>query len=390
MKSTQNLHSDIRYIGTFDSDIDLFESQYKVPQGVSYNSYLILDEKITIMDTVDARRRDEWWQLLLEALDGRQPSYLVVHHVEPDHSGAIQDVMKQWPDCKIVASQSAIKLIGQFYGGNPEWLSRSVAVKDGQVVELGKHSLQFVSAAMIHWPEVMVSYDAASRTLFSADAFGKFGPADDDNNWADEARRYYINICGKYGKQVQTLLRRAGNLDIETICPLHGPVLHAPLTQYLSLYDTWSNYRPEVAGTLVAVASIHGGTRAVGEYIAEHIQSESSRPTTVIDLSRTDMSVAVAEAFRHDSIVLCAASYDADVFPPMREFIEHIRMKGFCNRRVGLVENGSWAPSAGRVMRSLLADAPGVEILEPMVTIRSRMNDGDLPAISALIAALSE
>ncbi|MCF0220011.1 MAG: FprA family A-type flavoprotein [Muribaculaceae bacterium] len=377
-------------ISVFDNDIDLFESQYKVPQGISYNSYLIIDEKVAILDTVDLRRRDQWWQQLHEALDGRTPDYLVVHHVEPDHGGSIRDVMEHWPDCRIVASAAAIKLIGQF-NGTPAWMSRCKPVKDGETLPLGKHSLQFLAAAMIHWPEVMVSYDAYSRTLYSADGFGKFGDLDaTPENWKDEARRYYINICGKYGKQVQALLRRLGTIDVETICPLHGPVLHAPLKPYIDMYDTWSSYRPEIAGTLVAVASIHGNTREAAERIAAQIQTESSRPVKVIDLARTDISEAVAEAFRYDSLVLCASSYDADVFPPMREFIEHIRMKGFCNRRVALVENGSWAPSAGRVMRSLIGDAPGVEVLEPMVTIRSHLAPENQPAIDALVGALCE
>ena len=381
------------YIGAQDHDLDLFESQYAVPDGMSYNSYLLDGGKIAILDTVDARKGGEWKQNLEEALAGRTPDYLVVHHMEPDHSALIREVLETWPDVKLAASAKAIQMLGQFFDGF-DFTDRTIALKEGDVLDLGTRSLQFIAAPMVHWPEVMVSYEAASKTLFAADAFGKFGTldtgfyGDEDDDWACEARRYYFNICGKYGGPVQTLLKKASALDIACICPLHGPILRKDLGYYLDLYQTWSSYGVETEGVFVAYASIHGGTAAAALKLAEILKEKGCPKVSTCDLTREDQAEAVEDAFRYGRIILAASSYDAGVFPPMHSFLHHLQDKAWQKRKVGLIENGSWAPSAGRVMKGMLETMKEIEIVEPVVTIRSRMKAADLPALQALADAI--
>ena len=389
-----SLSDKVRYIGVDDLDIDLFESQYIVPDGMSYNSYVILDDKTAIMDTADARKGEAWKANLAEALAGRQPDYLVVHHMEPDHSSLIAQVMEQYPGCTLVASAKAIQMLSQFFEGL-DLTGRTLAVKEGDVLELGEHSLRFIAAPMVHWPEVMVSFDAADGALYSADAFGKFGALSkcgfygrDDSDWACEGRRYYFNIVGKYGAQVQALLSKVGALPVKTICPLHGPVLEDNLGEYVSLYDTWSRYAPESEGIFIAVASIHGGTLKAAEKLAEILKAKGAPKVVLSDLCRSDVAENVEDAFRYPTMVLAASSYDAGVFTPMHEFLHRLQIKGYSNRRVALVENGSWAPSAARVMKEMTGTMKNVELVEPVVTIRSRMKSSDIPALEALADAL--
>lgn len=379
--------SSIKYVGVDDLDIDLFESQYVVPDGMAYNSYIILDEKVAIMDTADARKGTEWWANVEETLAGRTPDYLVVHHLEPDHAALIAEVMEKWPTVKIVATATAVKMLPQFFA-DVDFGDRVVAVKEGDTLSLGAHTLQFIVAPMIHWPEVMVSYEQSEKVLFSADAFGKFGALCNEGPWDCEARRYYINICGKYGNQVQTLLKKAAALDIQVICPLHGPVLKENLGHYIGLYDTWSKYEPETEGVLLAYASIHGGTAVAAEKLADILRAKGAPKVVVTDLSRCDIAEAVEDAFRYSHMAVCAASYDADVFPPMHDFLHHLKIKSYQKRRVAILENGSWAPTAARVMRAMLEGMKAVEIVEPVVTIRSRMKDEDIPAMEQLAEAL--
>lgn len=377
----------IRYIGVDDIDIDLFESQYVVPNGVSYNSYVILDEKVAIMDSVDYRKHEEWLHNLDVVLAGRTPDYLIVQHMEPDHAGSIAKTLAQYPDIKIVATARAIQMMPQFFE-EADFSNNTIAVKEGDTLDLGTHTLQFFTAAMVHWPEVMVTYDHADKVLFSADGFGKFGALSHDEEWACEARRYYFNICGKYGGPVQALLKKAATLDIACICPLHGPILKENLGYYIGLYDTWSKYEAETEGVLVAYASIHGGTAVAAEKIAEILRAKGAPKVTVTDLSRDDMAEAVEDAFRMSKLVVAAASYDAGVFPPMYDFLHHLQIKAYQNRRVAIIENGSWAPSAGKVMKGMLSEMKNVEVVEPMVTILSRMKKADIPALEALAEAL--
>ena len=387
-----NITDNIRYIGVDDTDIDLFESQYAVPEGISYNSYLIIDEKVAIMDSVDRSKCDEWLTRLTNALAGRKPHYLVVQHMEPDHGGSIVAVMERWPEVKIVTSIKAVPMLAQFFG-EVDFNERILAVKEGDTLSLGHHTLQFVMAPMVHWPEVMVSYEQTERVLFSADAFGTFGvlrgKLDDLRAWPDEARRYYYNICGKYGQPVQALLRKVGALDVQRICPLHGPVLTENLGYYIGLYDKWSRYEAESEGVLIAYASIHGNTAIVAHTLAAMIQQQAEAvEVKLIDLCRTDVSAAVAEAFRMKRMVLAASSYDGGLFTPMYEFLHRIQIKGYKGRRVGLIENGSWAPSAGRAMKEMLAGMKDIDLMEPMVTIRSAMHPTDVPAMKALVDAI--
>ena len=379
--------SSIKYVGVDDLDIDLFESQYQVPDGMAYNSYIIFDEKVAIMDTADARKGAEWWANVEAALAGRTPDYLVVHHVEPDHASLIAEVLVKYPQCKVVATAKALQMMPQFFEGI-DFNERGIAVKEGDTLSLGAHTLQFILAPMIHWPEVMVSYEQSEKILFSADAFGKFGALCNGGAWECEARRYYINICGKYGNQVQTLLKKAATLDIDMICPLHGPVLKENLAHYIGLYDIWSKYEPETEGVLVAYASIHGGTAVAAERLADILRSKGAPKVVVTDLSRCDMAEAVEDAFRYSHMVVCAASYDADVFPPMHDFLHHLKIKSYQRRKVAILENGSWAPTAGRVMRAMLEGMKSIDIVEPMVTIRSRMKDSDLPEMEQLVENL--
>ncbi len=375
--------TDIKYIGVDDLDLDLFESQYIVPNGISYNSYLIEDEKLAVMDTVDLRKSDDWWRNLEEALNGRTPSYLVVQHMEPDHAGNIARMLERFPNMIIVASDRAIKMLPQFFEG-VDFEGKTLAVKEGDTLCLGKHTLQFIMAPMVHWPEVMVTYDQTDKVLFSADAFGKFGALAHDEEWACEARRYYFNICGKYGAQVQALLKKVAALPVETICPLHGPVLSEDLGYYVGLYDTWSKYEVETDGVFIAFASIHGGTAEAARKLADILREKGAKKVSVADLSRDDMAEAVEDAFRMGRLVVAAASYDANVFPPMYDFLHHLQLKGYQKRRVGVVENGSWAPCAGRIMTGMLEQMKDIEIVQPMVTIRSRMKQADIPALEAL------
>ncbi len=377
----------IKYVGVDDLDIDLFESQYVVPDGMAYNSYIILDEKVAIMDTVDARKSAEWWANVVAVLDGRTPDYLVVQHLEPDHAALIHEVLDRYPQVKVVATAKAVQMMPQFFD-SVDFEGRTIAVKEGDTLSLGSHTLQFFVAPMVHWPEVMVSYEQSEKVLFAADAFGKFGALCNGGAWDCEARRYFINICGKYGAQVQTLLKKAATLDIKTICPLHGPVLTENLGHYIGLYDIWSKYEPENKGVLVAYASIHGGTAVVADRLADMLREKGAPKVVVTDLSRCDMAEVVEDAFRYSHMVVCAASYDADVFPPMHDFLHHLKLKNYQNRKVAIVENGSWAPTAGRVMRTMLEGMKNVEIVAPMVTIRSRMKESDLPAMEQLAAAL--
>lgn len=377
----------IKYVGVDDLDIDLFESQYVVPEGMAYNSYVILDEKVAIMDTVDARKAVEWWANVETALAGRTPDYLVVQHLEPDHAALIHEVLGKYPQVKVVATAKAVQMMPQFFE-KVEFEGRTVAVKEGDTLSLGSHTLQFFVAPMVHWPEVMVSYEQSEKVLFAADAFGKFGALCNEGSWDCEARRYFINICGKYGAQVQALLKKAATLDIAMICPLHGPVLTENLSHYIGLYDIWSKYEPETEGVLVAYASIHGGTAAAANRLAAVLREKGAPKVVVTDLSRCDMAEAVEDAFRYSHMVVCAASYDADVFPPMHDFLHHLKLKNYQNRRVAIVENGSWAPTAGRVMRSMLEGMKNIAIVDTMVTIHSRMKESDLPAMLQLATEL--
>ena len=390
----KSISTDIIYIGTDDLSIDLFESQYKVPQGVSYNSYLILDEKTAILDTVDSRKAEEWLAKLETALDGRIPDYLVVHHLEPDHSSVIAAVAEKYPSMTIVAGAKALAMIPQFFE-NLSLEGRTMAMKEGQVLELGKHSLKFVSAPMVHWPEVMVSFDEFDGTLYSADGFGKFGAlsecgfySSEDKDWDSEARRYYCNIVGKYGAPVQALLKKASSLPIKRICPLHGPIIDSDFGHYISLYDKWSRYEPETEGVLIAYASMHGGTEAAALKLSEMLR-EKGVETVEFDLCRCDLSAVLAEAFRYPKIVLAAASYDNNIFTPMYNFIHLLQIKGLCDRKVGLIENGSWAPCAGRLMKEMLGQMKNMEVVEPTVTIRSRIHSSDIDKLAELAQAMS-
>ena len=379
--------SAIKYVGVDDLDIDLFESQYVVPEGMSYNSYVIFDEKVAIMDTVDARKGVEWWQNVETALAGRTPDYLVVQHLEPDHAALIHEVLAKYPQLMVVATAKAVQMLPQFFD-KVDFEGRTISVKEGDTLSLGSHTLQFFVAPMVHWPEVMVSYEQSEKVLFAADAFGKFGALCNGGAWDCEARRYFINICGKYGVQVQALLKKAATLDINIICPLHGPVLTENLAHYIALYDTWSKYEPETEGVLVAYASIHGGTAAAANCLADILRAKGAPKVVVADLSRCDMAEAVEDAFRYSHMVVCAASYDADVFPPMHDFLHHLKLKNYQSRKVAMMENGSWAPTAGRVMRAMLEGMKNISIVEPVVTIRSRMKDDDLSAMEQLAVAL--
>ena len=378
---------DIAYIGVDDTDLDLFESQYIIPNGISYNSYLIKDEKIAIMDTADNRKIDEWLGNLRTALDGRTPDYLVVQHMEPDHAGCIAEILEEYPAIKIVASARAIQMMPQFFEGK-DFSQNTIAVKEGDTLSLGEHTLQFFMAPMVHWPEVMVTYDKKDKVVFSADGFGKFGALSHEEDWACEARRYYFNICGKYGGPVQALLKKLATLDVECICPLHGPILKENLGYYIGLYDTWSKYDVETEGVFIAYASIHGGTAAVANVMAEILREKGAKKVSVADLNRDDMAEAIEDAFRMDKMIVAAASYDGGVFPVMHDFLHHLQIKAYQKRRVGIIENGSWAPCAGRVMRGMLEQMKDVEIAEPMVTILSRMKQSDRAALEALADAI--
>lgn len=383
-----NISDKIKYIGVDDTTLDLFESQYAVPDGVSYNSYVILDDKTAIMDTVDKRGMKNWENNLLNALDGRNADYVIIQHMEPDHAGSLARLIELFPEITVVGNAKTFVMINQFFENIN--IKNSLTVKEGDTLNLGSHTLTFVMAPMVHWPEVMVTYESSEKVLFSADGFGKFGALSltENADWACEARRYYFNIVGKYGAPVQTLLKKASALDIKTICPLHGPVLSDNLGYYLDLYNTWSSYQPESKGVFIAYASIHGNTAYAAEQFAEMLRNKGVENVVITDLSRCDIAEAVEDAFRYDRMVLAAASYDAGVFPIMQDFLHHLQAKAFQNRTVGLIENGSWAPTAAKTMRNILETMKNITIVEPVVTIKSVLKETDIPALEQLADAI--
>ena len=376
----------VKYVGVDDKTIDLFESQYVVPNGVSYNSYVILDDKVAVMDSVDLRAGTEWFSNLDEVLEGREPDYLVVNHLEPDHSGNIQNFMEKYPKAQLVLSVKAQSMLPQFF--EMDMQERCMAVKEGDELNLGSHTLTFVMAPMVHWPEVMVTYEKNEKILFSADGFGKFGALDTEEDWACEARRYYFNIVGRYGMQIQALLKKAAALDIRIICPLHGPVLTDNLSYYIDKYNTWSSYMPEDQGILIACASIHGNTMKAAEKLAEMLRAKGAPKVVVADLAREDMAEVIEDAFRYDKMVLAAATYDAGIFPCMESFLLHLKSKNFQKRTVGIIENGSWAPMAGKIMKEILTGMKEIAVLEPVVTIKSTLNADSTAALETLCEAL--
>ena len=381
----------IRYIGVDDTTIDLFESQYDVPEGVSYNSYLILDDKVALMDTVDMRGVEEWEKNLMDTVAGRKVDYLIVSHLEPDHAGSIARLVELFPGVTLVGNAKTFSMMPQFFEGAVDACEKLV-VKEGDELSLGSHTLSFYMAPMVHWPEVMVSYESSEKVLFSADGFGKFGALSltEDDDWACEARRYYFNIVGKYGNPVQALLKKAATLDIATICPLHGPILKENLGYYIGLYDTWSKYEPENTGVLIAYASIHGNTAKAAEKLGEMLRAKGVEKVVVSDLAREDMAEVIEDAFRYDRMVLCGASYDGGVFPCMQDFLHHLQSKAYQKRTVGMLENGSWAPCAAKAMREIVDTLKDVTVVEPVVTIRSTMKDADLEAMEALAEVIAK
>ena len=386
-----NISDAIKYVGVDDHDIDLFESQYDVPEGMSYNSYVILDEKTAVMDTVDATKADEWLANVKEALGGKRLDYIVVQHIEPDHSGSFKVAIDNFPEAQIVGNAKTFSMLSQFFT-DLDIDDRKVEVKEGDTLSLGSHTLQFILAPMIHWPEVMMSYEQSEKVFFSADAFGKFGALDfdDPEGWACEARRYYFGIVGKYGSPVQTLLKKASGLEIEKILPLHGPVLPMPgdeISYYLDTYNTWSSYEAETHGVFVAYASIHGNTAKAAKKLAEMLEAKGEK-VAISDICREDMAECVEDAFRYDRMVICSASYDGGIFLPMFDFLNHLTVKTYQNRKVFILENGSWAPSAARTAKGIIEGWKNVELLEPVVTIKSTMKDSDIPNIEALADAV--
>lgn len=377
-----NISDAIKYIGVDDKDIDLFESQYIVPNGISYNSYVILDEKICVLDTVDKRKTDEWVANLENVLDGKAPDYLVINHLEPDHASNIQMLADKYPDMKLVGNAKTFNMLPQFF--DIDLTDRTVTVKEGDSLNLGEHTLSFYMAPMVHWPEVMVTYESKEKVLFSADGFGKFGALDTDEDWACEARRYYFNICGKYGVQVQALLKKAAKLDIEKICPLHGPVLTENLGYYINLYDIWSKYEPEVDGIFIAYCSIHGNTEKAALKLYDILKEKTDKKIAISDLSRSDMAENVEDAFKYSTLVVAAPSYDGGVFPVMNDFLHHLKIKGYKNRKVAMIENGSWAPCAIKSMQPYFDEMKGIEISDAKVTIRSTMTAENEVQLAAL------
>ena len=386
MKDTKITDS-ILYVGVDDKELDLFESQYVVPNGVSYNSYVILDEKVTLMDTVDQRATKEWLENLDAVLEGRTIDYLVVSHMEPDHAANAKTLIDKFPNMKIVGNAKTFAMMSQFF--DVDLTGRSVVVKEGDTLNLGAHTLQFIMAPMVHWPEVMVTYEQSEKILFSADGFGKFGALDVEESWACEARRYYFNIVGKYGAQVQALLKKAATLDIKMICPLHGPILKENLAFYIDKYNTWSSYEPEDEGVFVAYASIHGNTAEAAKEFVEMLRKNGAEKVVIADLSREDMAEAVEDAFRYSKLVVAAASYDAGVFPCMEDFLHHLKAKNYQKRTVGIIENGSWAPSAAKQMKAILEGMKNITICEPVVTIKSTLNETSRKAMEELAKELA-
>ena len=385
MKDTY-ISDSVLYIGVTDKTLDLFESQYQVPNGVTYNSYVIMDDKIAVMDTVDGRATEQWFANLEQALAGEPADYLIVSHMEPDHAANIKRFTERFPEAKIVGNAKTFAMIEQFF--DLDLTDRKVEVKEGSTLELGTHTLQFFMAPMVHWPEVMVTYEQQEKILFSADGFGRFGTMDSEGNWEDEAARYYLNIVGKYGVQVQGLLKKASALDIAVICPLHGPILKDDLAFYLEKYQIWSTYQPEQKGVLVAYASVHGNTAHAAELLTQMLRQKGEEHVEVMDLARTDMSVAVRKAFFYDRMVVAAATYDGGLFPCMEEFLLHMKSKGFQKRTVGIMENGSWAPMAGKAMRAILETMKQITFAEPTVTIKSAVHEDTKQQMEALAEAL--
>lgn len=377
-----NISDAIKYIGVDDKDIDLFESQYIVPNGISYNSYVILNEKICVLDTVDKRKTDEWVANLENVLDGKTPDYLIINHLEPDHASNIQLLADKYPDMKLVGNAKTFNMLPQFF--DIDLTDRTVTVKEGDSLNLGEHTLSFYMAPMVHWPEVMVTYESKEKVLFSADGFGKFGALDTDEDWACEARRYYFNICGKYGVQVQALLKKAAKLDIEKICPLHGPVLTENLGYYINLYDIWSKYEPEVDGIFIAYCSIHGNTEKAALKLYDILKEKTDKKIAISDLSRSDMAENVEDAFKYSTLVVAAPSYDGGVFPVMNDFLHHLKIKGYKNRKVAMIENGSWAPCAIKSMQPYFDEMKSIEISDAKVTIRSTMTAENEVQLAAL------
>ena len=368
------ISDDIIYIGADDKDIGLFESQYIVPNGISYNSYVIKDEKIVVMDTIDERKTNEWLENLENALEGKIPDYLVVSHLEPDHAYNVELLSNKYPNMKIIGNAKTFAFMPQFFNiTNLE--DRKILVNEGDEISIGKHSLQFFMAPMVHWPEVMVTYEKTEKILFSADGFGKFGTLDTDEDWTCEARRYYFNIVGKYGIQVQDLLKKLSGLDVKMICPLHGTILKENLEYYIGKYDIWSSYKPEDDGVFIAYASIHGNTAKAVNELSKILKEKGAKKVVTTDLARDDMAEAIEDAFRYDKIILAASSYNFEVFPPMDQFLRHLKCKNYQNRKVGLIENGTWAPSAGRCMKEILNQMKDIKICDPLVTIRSTLNE---------------
>ena len=373
MKDT-SISEDIIYIGADDKDLDLFESQYIVPNGISYNSYLILDKKIAVMDTIDKRKTNEWLDNLDKALNGRIPDYLVVSHMEPDHAANIKNLIDKYPNIKIVSNNKVFSFIPQFFDIS-DLEERKIEVKEGDTLSLGKHTLQFIMAPMVHWPEVMMEYEQTEKILFSADAFGKFGALDADEDWDCEARRYYFNIVGKYGMQVQAVLKKAATLDIKTICPLHGPILKENLEHYIEQYNTWSSYKPESDGIFIACSSIHGNTMNAAKELKEILEKKGAKKVVLSDLSREDWAECVEDAFRYGKVILMSSTYNMGIFTPMEQFLHHLKTKNYQNRIVGIVENGTWAPNAAKCMKEILETMKDITIIEPVVTIKSTLNE---------------
>ena len=379
--------NDIKYIGVNDHQVDLFEGQYVVPNGMSYNSYVILDEKVAVMDTVDQYFGDEWLANLEAALEGRKPDYLVIHHMEPDHSANIANFLEHYPETVIVSSAKAFTMVKQFFGY--DYADRRIVVGEGDTLNLGKHVLSFITAPMVHWPEVIMAYDLTDKILFSADAFGKFGALDVEDEWDCEARRYYIGIVGKYGAQVQALLKKAAGLEIKMICPLHGPVLKENLGHYINLYDIWSSYRVESEGILIAYTSIYGHTKKAVDLLAQKLEAKGQK-VTVADLARDDMAEAVEDAFRYGKLVLATTTYNGDMFPFMKDFINHLTERNFQNRTVAFIENGSWAPVAGKFMKKMLENSKNLTFTDATVKIFSAMNEKNVEEIDALVEELTK
>ncbi len=383
----KDISDQIKYIGADDPQLDLFESQYALPDGMCYNSYVIIDEKIAVMDTIDQRKTDEWFDNLEQALAGRSPDYLVISHLEPDHAYNIAKVAEKYPEIKLIGNAKTFSMLPQFF--TADFSDRSVTVKEGDTVDLGEHKLTFFMAPMVHWPEVMVTYEQNEKILFTADAFGKFGVMDaEPDDWACEARRYYFNICGKYGAQVQALLKKTAKLDIQTICPLHGPILTENLSYYIGLYDTWSKYEAETDGIFIVYATVHGNTRIAAEKLYDILKSKTDKKISISDLTRSDFHENIEDAFKYSKMIMLAPSYDGGIFPVANEFLHHLKIKGYKNRKVAIVENGSWAPSAGRVMREYFEGMKDVEICDVSVTIKSTLKPDSLGKLEKLADAM--